>query len=317
MKHSDLRESRGRRLAVAAVVLAAFVVVGGSAVAGHVTGTVKSYTGCLVSSDGVIIKLKEGDTPSSRCAPGQVEVHFSGGDISKISVGPGLSLPNGGDNGEVTIQLDVRYSLPQSCQNEQVAKWNGSAWICGNDNDTTYSGGTGLDLSASNVFSIEPDYRVKNNQSCTSGQFANGINSSGTLSCGSPAAGARVFANVQSPSSGIGIPSDLSFHQVVTLTIPAGAYAITAIGTGTQEVNDREWRLGCDLRAGSTVLSHTVASSQPQGGFYVQDTNDPAGSIAMISLRNFTSSATLEVTCATREPGVGARFFGIQAVKLD
>lgn len=35
-----------------------------------------------------------------------------------------------------------------SCSNDQVAKWNGSIWVCANDNDadTTYTAGTGLNL---------------------------------------------------------------------------------------------------------------------------------------------------------------------------
>jgi hypothetical protein len=63
------------------------------------TADVKSFTGCLVPGDGVIIKVKEGNAPKSTCAGGQTQVHLSGGDISKISVTGALT--GGGDNGEV------------------------------------------------------------------------------------------------------------------------------------------------------------------------------------------------------------------------
>ena len=73
----------------------------------------------------------------------------------------GLSLPNGGDNGEVRIELAAGQALPQACADERVAEWDSttSRWICGIDDDTTYSASTGLDLSAGSAFSIEPGYR--------------------------------------------------------------------------------------------------------------------------------------------------------------
>jgi hypothetical protein len=73
---------RALALAVAALCLAA---ISGTALAGHQTSGVKSYTGCLVSGEGVLIKIKEGNAPRSACTGGQVEAHFSGGDITKIS----------------------------------------------------------------------------------------------------------------------------------------------------------------------------------------------------------------------------------------
>ena len=171
------KRSKPLAFVVCALVVA---ITATTALAGHQTSGVKSYTGCLVSGDGVMIKIKEGNSPRSACAGGQVEAHFSGGDITKISVGSGLSLPNGGDNGEVRIVLDATHSLPQNCTAGRVAEWNCSAWVCGIDNDTTYTAGTGLDLSAGDAFSIEPAYRVKNTPDCSSGQFATGFDGEGS-----------------------------------------------------------------------------------------------------------------------------------------
>jgi len=41
-----------------------------------------------------------------------------------------------------------------SCSNDQIAKWNGSVWICANDMDTTYLAGTGLNLNVT-TFNVD------------------------------------------------------------------------------------------------------------------------------------------------------------------
>ncbi|MFO7679882.1 MAG: tail fiber domain-containing protein, partial [Chloroflexota bacterium] len=47
------------------------------------------------------------------------------------SAGTGLLLSH------AQFSLPASYRLPQSCANDQIARWNGSAWNCANDNDTT------------------------------------------------------------------------------------------------------------------------------------------------------------------------------------
>ncbi len=75
-----------------------------------------------------------------------------------------------------------------SCANGQLPKWNGSAWACGDDSDTTYTAGAGLTLSGG-AFSIAPAYRLP--QGCTNGQVAkwNG----GAWACGDDNAGGGDF----------------------------------------------------------------------------------------------------------------------------
>lgn len=46
------------------------------------------------------------------------------------SAGTGLTLTSS------QFSLTTSYRLPQSCSSNQLAKWNGSAWICADDNDT-------------------------------------------------------------------------------------------------------------------------------------------------------------------------------------
>jgi hypothetical protein len=299
-------QRRALALAVAALCVVALT---GTALAGHQTSGVKSYTGCLVSGDGVIIKVKEGNSPRSACTGGQVEAHFSGGDITKISVGSGLSLPNGGDNGEVRIVLDASHSLPQGCTTGRVAKWNGSAWICGVDNDTTYTAGTGLDLSAANAFSIEPAYRVKNTPDCSSGQFATGFDGDGNVQCQSPAAQALPW--VQASFEGGSIPDDGALHVFASVGVTPGTYLVVAKGAITSEENvDQFKNAQCRIDDGGFEVDVVFLSDD-------QLNDVPTTPFALTGIRTVTSGS-LDLECRAGEgaDGVGLRDGRIIAVRI-
>jgi trimeric autotransporter adhesin len=55
-----------------------------------------------------------------------------------------------------------------SCSSGQIAKWNGTAWACAADNNTTYAAGTGLALSGGQ-FSLLAAFRLP--QGCATGQI--------------------------------------------------------------------------------------------------------------------------------------------------
>lgn len=111
--------------------------VAATAIAGHGTVDIKSFTGC-VTRGGALTKIAEGSQPLFACARDEVAAHLSGGDITSISAGSGLDAE--GTNGAVTFSIDAGFSLPQSCTAAQVPKKsNTDAWICGNDNDRTGS----------------------------------------------------------------------------------------------------------------------------------------------------------------------------------
>jgi hypothetical protein len=241
------------------LALAVVALLSGTVAAGHLNEGVTSYTGCLVSKDGVIIKIKAGETPTSPCSGGQVQVHFSGGDITKISVTGALT--GGGDNGEVTIGLKPEFTLPTGCVTGRVAEWDGSAWVCGIDNDTTYSEGPGLDLTGT-TFSIEPHYRVKNTPDCSTGQFATGFDSAGNIACAAPASsgGVRAFANTTDivPLAGV--------TRVSAIAPPAGKYLVFATVELINRDPDSESSALCRLTGpGGTIYQtggHDVSSGE-------------------------------------------------------
>ncbi|MCA9324102.1 hypothetical protein KC992_03280 [Candidatus Saccharibacteria bacterium] len=128
-------------------------------------------------------------------------------------IGNTLSLVAGGsvDLSGYLDNTDVLASL--SCGLNQIAKWNGSAWVCSADvdTDTTYSAGTGLDLSGT-VFSL-----------ADSGVLAGSYNNVSVDSKGRVLSGSNV-AYITSESDGV------IGNEVLNATTSQG---LVRSGTGT------------------------------------------------------------------------------------
>jgi hypothetical protein len=298
-----------RKFTAVALAIGVIAALTGPAVAGHLA-SVTSYTGCLVSKDGVIIKIKAGDAPTSPCSGGMVQVHFSGGDITSISVTGALT--GGGDNGAITIGLKPEFTLPSGCVSGNIAEWSGSAWVCGVDNDTTYAEGTGLDLTGT-TFSIELGYRLpsdaaagdsvikaadgtwdpqryaKANQACSSGQFVEGVTSTGGLDCGAPAAASGLPHGWFVKGGTINFGGTI---DVLTLDLPAGVYFLAADVEVVNRDDDTDSAVTCTLGTTTIDFSVDAGTEEETYGSITGVANHPGGPL---SLRCFEHAADADI----------------------
>lgn len=274
--------SKALALAMGALLVA---ITATTALAGHQSSGVKSYTGCLVPKDGVIIKIKEGESPASPCTGGSTLAHFSGGDITKISVGSGLTtVPSPGENGDVRIELAAGQALPQNCDDGRVAEWDTSqdpdGWVCGIDDNTTYTAGTGLELTGSNdtTLEIQQAYRLPG-KTCGSGEFATGFSSpGGAIQCAPPAASTPPPAYTAHTSS-FTIAGEN--NVVLSLDPPNGKYLLLASVDLQNKDNDSASGGSCTIPgfAGSTYV---LAASEEESLSMSSVVTYSGGSIALL-----------------------------------
>jgi hypothetical protein len=297
-----------KKIAITVAVVAT-IAAAGTALAAFPQDDVKLYTGCL-NSGGNITYVKEGDTPLQPCSSPKQVVKLSGGDITSLSVSP--PLIGGGMNGAVSISLSAAATLPSCSTNNDVPKWNVSTsrWACGTDNDTKYTNGTGLDLNAAtNAFSINPDYRVKNDKSCDTDQFANGIDGSGVITCGTPASG-----GVHAYSAHVADTVLAGDTLVISKTIPPGTYLLFAsVSLINKDANggaDGVSAASCII-PGYTTGTHALVWDGGDSGF--ADTED---SLALSSSINHAGGA-VELRCTELDPNVDVKNATFTAIKVD
>ncbi len=296
----------GRPAPLATLAALAVVGLGGTALAGHVTSDVKSYTGCLVPGDGVVIKVKEGNAPARPCTGGMTQVHLSGGDITRISVAGALT--GGGDNGEVTIGLKPEFTLPTGCAAGQVAEWSGTGWACAADDNSIYEPGTGLELVGTTVFRVAPDYRVKNAPDCASGQFATGFAPDGTIQCGTPTTG-----GVHAYSAHVGATTVAGDTVVVSKTLPAGTYLLFAtvalVNQDGDGAGDEVAAAECRIPGYSTGTQGLLWDSD----FGTADTKETAA----LSSAIVHAGGAVELRCEEKAANVDVFGATLTAIKVD
>jgi hypothetical protein len=227
-----------RRLLV--VFSAAALLLGGAAIGASATypTTVDVYTGCLTTSGtgaGQISKVALGSSPLKPCSSTQRVVNLSGGTITSITAGSGLT--GGGSNGDVTISLGSGYALPQTCSDgELVGQTNGQF--------TCYDPADGLVSDPSNnTIGLRPTYQLP--QFCDAGQFLTAKGGGNGWTCvGNPT---RAFINHQT-SSAVGL---VEFHDAVVaqLDLPAGHYLVQGKAS-VVNANGDDQDASCSLKVG-------------------------------------------------------------------
>jgi hypothetical protein len=288
-----------QKIAALAAALLIGTAMGGTVLAAG--ATVPTVTGCLASKDATLIKVKLGDAPASPCSSGQTVVHLSGGDITSVTVGEGLT--GGGTNGDITIGLDASFTLPQGCSTGDIVEKTSTGWTCGDDDDTTYSAGTGLDLSAGHVFSLESDNVVVNGESCPSGKYVSGIGSDGHVECTTLPTQAATQIKAYAISTGSFVLGGT--EKVLTLDLPAGTFLITATVDYHNLDSDSRSSISCAVPGIPNVL-HGTSDADPQD----DGTMTLQGSVTF-------GGGSVFLICTEDDANIDLDWAIIQAIKVD
>ena len=146
-----------------------------------------------------------------------------------------------------------------ACNPDQIAAWSGTAWVCAEDADTTYTPGTGLDLSAG-AFSLLSTYQLP--QACGSDQIAawNGTE----WVCAEDADTTYI------PGTGLDLSAD-AFSLLPTYQLPQAC----ADGQVTKWETS-QWVCGDDDVGGGEAAWLLTGNAGTQHGVDVLGTSDPA-----------------------------------------
>lgn len=312
MRISGLLQGRKRVAVVCGVATAMLAIGAGGALAVFPNDGVDSYTGCLNLGDspgGTFANVAVGDAPTKPCGSKQKLVHLSGGDITSVNAGAGLT--GGSTNGAATLSLAAGQSLPQTCSGDQVPKWNGSGWSCGNDDDTTYGNGTGLDLSGT-TFSVSPSYRLPQTD-CNNGEVAKWDGSSWTCAADQNSGGDAYYAtDAVLPH---GVLSDNVYHIIAFKSLPAGSYTLIARTTWTDQ--DHYAHLVCALRAFDNVITSAsdIVEEHTQDVAF-NDEGKYESSITLVGVTTLAVPATVDLACRTADPGIDVFQTALLATKV-
>ena len=261
-----------RRLAVLAAAIAGVAAISGTTLA--VTGPVKTYSGCLVSKDGVIIKIREGEPPTSPCSGGMVQVTFSGGDITAISRRygtPGRRRERGRHphaGADLPAAPDVQHGAGREVERHRLAvRRRRELDLYGRDRArpcrhrvqcrtgipaaATATAGDAIVRTNDGTWTTEQYARA--GETCPTGQFARGTATSGGLTCATPAGSGVTYVSTSLDETGIA--DDGANHDIVSLAPGAGTYLVIAKATLTSALNVDDFSaVGCELTVDGSVI---------------------------------------------------------------
>jgi len=187
------------------------------------TGSASPYT--LNSSTGTDVTFSEGTNVTLTRVGNNLEIAASGG-ISTVNTDATLA----GD-GSVGTPLKIAQ---QSATSGQVLKWNGTTWLPATDAGTTYTGGTGIDVTGT-VISNAGDLSATNELNTAA--LVTGGNLRITDAGGNLDVPVTDIAPVQSVAAGTGISISGTSTRTITNSAPDQTVSITGAGinavTGT------------------------------------------------------------------------------------
>lgn len=234
----DVLRRRALAVVATAVVLTGILAVASDA--GHETSPV-SVTGCLKTSNGTLTRLAVGDSPLSPCPSGNVTVHMSGGDLTSVTAGTGLS--GGGTGGAVT--LDVDFADFGSCAAGSAIRVNGGTATCEADDDTTYTAGSGLTLTGTTFAADTAVVQARVSGFCSVGSSIKTINVDGSVVCEAD--------DNTTYSAGTGL--DLTG---TTFDVDFGDFGACPPGSAIRVVNSAEVTATCEPIPQSSPVNETL-----------------------------------------------------------
>lgn len=289
---------RGRVVVLASATAVALSLAVGGAFAVFPDSGVPTYTGCLTSG-GTLVYVKEGSSPLHACASPRQVVKLSGGDVTRVAVTGALT--GGGENGLVTIGLDSSKTVPTGCANGQVPKWDMSAtppaWSCGSDNDTTYTAGTGLDLT-SGSFGVATGYRLP--QGCGDGSVAK-KQSGGAWACASDQVGSTELWSWFQATQNVAWTGGY-YNEIHAFDLPAGTYLVNFTATAADDYNsdgNGEVWIDCELRD-SVNVAFAGGEANSDGSASVADSahsEDAQAALAMQGVVTLGSPGSVQLMC--------------------
>lgn len=275
------------------------------------------------------------DLPPS-CAAGQVPKSngnntwaCAADDNTNYSNGTGLDLAGS------QFSVSPNYRLPQACASGQVAKKQADGtWACAADDNTTYGAGSGLSLSG-NTFGILGSYQLPQGcsanqspylqgifpshpwacftaanagESCASGKFVDGIDSSGDVTCNTPSSGGgggslpdvwftQNLAHQDTPEHG-----DVT---IATLSLPAGSFLLNAEGLASGDDNSS------DIDAYCWFDSDPNLRERPAGHDEIN-----FASFALSDVATLASPTDVNLFCHSDTPSTHVQSVEMSALKL-
>ncbi|HEY7398394.1 MAG TPA: hypothetical protein VH538_08835 [Gaiellaceae bacterium] len=194
------------------------------------------------------------------------------------------------------------------------------------DPGSSYDAGTGLGLSGT-TFGIQGSYQLpqgcalgqspfllgfpathpwscftpaNGDESCANGKFVDGIDASGDLTCTAPppAVSSGPEAWVTRTDDEPDVPQNGQYNTILSLSLPAGTFAIDADGQGTDDLSGNDKLiLDCEVRNGLTRVANFLRYVN------VEDTNgkSPVGEFSMHDIVTFPAPTQIDLVCSSED----------------